>query len=207
MGTVDYTELYAKAIEESGAGSETVPDGDYRVKIGSVKGGRSKKQKPQVGIRLVILEGAHAGKSTWVNQTFTAENPDAVAVFLRIMRQLGVPMEAINAGIEPGKLADYIVVGSEGTATLGHHDWNGEPRQDLKKFTLDSMPVGGVAPAMATVPQVVAAPAAPVPVVPVAQPVVVQQEMVAAAPVAVVPAPAPAQPVVVAVPAPGTPPF
>lgn len=192
MAEVDYASLYAKAIEENGGNSEVLPDGPYRVKIGSVKRGQAKKNdKPQVGIRLVILDGAYAEKSTWVNQTFTADNPQAVAIFLKIMQQLGVPQEAIAAGMPPAQLADYIVIGSEGLAELSHHVWDSKPFQDLKSFQLQSLPSSQPAQPVMQAPaqqqpaaQVQQVPAPPVQTVPIAAvPVVpVQQQVVAGQP-------------------------
>lgn len=141
MTTVDYTQLYANALAEAGAGSEVVPDGEYAVRVAQVRKGQSKaNSKPQVGIRLEILEGPNAGKSTWVNQTFTADNPSAIAVYIRIMKSLGVPDSAIAAGVAPADMADYIVIGSLGVATLGSHAWNDNKYQDIKKFNLTGIP-------------------------------------------------------------------
>lgn len=168
MATENYAELYKKAIEENGGGSEVLPDGLYNVKIGSVKSGASKSSnKPQVGIRLQVLDGPHEGKSTWVNQTFTADNPQAVAIFLRIMQSLGVPSEAVAAGLPPEKLAEYIVIGSTGVATLSSHTYNGKKFQDLKSFTLSATAPAAThaAPAPAAeVPAAVPAPQVPAPV-------------------------------------------
>lgn len=181
---VNYAELYAKAIEENGGNSTVVPDGPYRVKVGSVKRGQSNKNaKPQVGLRLVVLDGAYEGTSTWVNQTFTADNPAAVAIFLRIMVSLGVPQEAIAAGMAPAQLADYIVIGSEGVAELSHHMWDNTARQDLKSFQLQSTPAAQPQqPVIQTPVQQVPQQAVPVQVQPVQQvpapPVQVQQQPV-----------------------------
>lgn len=213
MTTQDYTSLYAAAIAEASLGSEVLPDGGYRVKIGSVKPGTAKSgAKPQVGIRLDVIEGPYSGKSTWVNQTFSAENPKAIAVFLRIMKSFGVPDEAITAGLPPHKLAEYIVIGSTGIAELGHHDWNENSYQDVKKFSLDGgSAVGPVAAAVAPVVSVAPAQVAPVaPVAVVPAPAVVAAPVapaLAVAPAPAEPAPVVAQPVVVAAPAPGAPPF
>ena len=123
MAVENYAELYAKAIAESGTGSEVLPDGPYNVKIGTVKPGAANNGKFRVGIRLEVLDGPHAGKSTWVNQTFSPENPKAVAVFLRILKQLGgQPVEAaIQAALPPQELVGYITVGATGKADLAHH--------------------------------------------------------------------------------------
>ncbi len=219
MTTVDYAALYAKAIEESGGNAEVFPDGDnYVVELASVKKGSSKGNKPQFGVRIKVLEGPFAGKFTWVNQTFTAENPAAVAVYLRICKQLGVPDAAVAAGVAPGDLADYITVGTLGIAKLGHHVHNENTYQDLKGFSITGQaPVAGAAPVAAVstvaVAPVVAVQAPTAPVAPlVAPPAVVAAPVApvaAQAPVEAAPAPVAPAPVAVveppAVPAPVAP--
>ena len=173
MATENYGEIYAAAIAESGMGSEVLPDGEYAVKIGSVKKDTAKSNsKFRLGIRLVVQGGPHDGVSTWVNQTFSPENPKAVAVFLRILKEFGVPQAAITAGYAPEVLADYIPVGGEGIATLGSHAFgtneDGTPRrfQDVKKFRLTGAETPAAAPAPAAaapVQEAVPAPAAPAP--------------------------------------------
>jgi hypothetical protein len=164
----NYGQLYAAAIAEGGGGSETLPDGTYNMKIASVKPGPSKTGKFQVGIRLTVVDGPHSGKSTWINQTFSPENPQAVAIFLRSLRDFGVPMEAITAGAPPAELTKYIAVESFGVAEMSHHvhgtNDDGSPRkyQDCKRFKLQgpianpihSLPLPGAV----KVPQVGSAP-------------------------------------------------
>lgn len=168
MASENYGELYAAAIAESGLGSEVLPDGPYNVKIATVKADPpAAGKKLRVGFRLQVEDGPFKGVSTWVNQTFSPENPKAVAVFLRLLKELGGPAVAggIAQGQAPDVLCQYIVQGSLGTAVLGSHTYgtndDGTPRryQDLKSFSLSA----GAAPVSA-VPAPVAAAPAPAPV-------------------------------------------
>lgn len=197
MAEQNYGAIYAQAIAESGLGSEVLPDDTYPVKIGTIKPDASKNGKFRVGIRLQVEDGPHNGKSTWVNQTFSPENPKAVAIFLRLMKELGgQPVEAaIAAALSPAEICAYITVGATGLAQLGHHAYgtndDGSERkfQDLKKFTLTAGP--------AAVPGPVAQVPAAAPVAPVAAPAPVLAPAPAEAPVAApvaAPAAAPGQP-------------
>lgn len=168
MATENYGDLYKSAIAEAGTGSEILPDDKYNVKIGTIKHDTTKAGKYKVGIRLQVLDGPHANKSTWVNQSFSPESPKAITIFLRLMRELGVPEQAIAAGLPPAQLAAYIVVGSQGVADIGSHisgtnpDGTGRKWQDLKGFTLSAAAAPAPAPAPAVQePAVQAAPPAP----------------------------------------------
>ena len=177
MASENYGELYAAAIAESGLGSEVLPDGPYNVKIATVKADPpAAGKKLRVGFRLQVEDGPFKGVSTWVNQTFSPENPKAVAVFLRLLKELGGPAVAggIAQGQAPDVLCQYVVQGSLGTAVLGSHTYgtndDGTPRryQDLKSFSLSA----GAAPVSA-VPAPAAAAATPVQEVAHATPVLV----------------------------------
>ena len=142
MAEANYANLYAEAIASSSAGSEVLPDDNYNVQVKAIKPGKSNNDKFRVGICLEVLDGPHKGKSTWVNQTFSPENPKAVAVFIRILRELGVPAEPITAGLHPEQLCGYIVKGTLGVVQLSSHSFGTQPDgtpkkfQDIKKFTI-----------------------------------------------------------------------
>lgn len=195
MAEENYGALYQQAINESGVGSEILPDGTYNVKIGTIKPDVTKAGKFKVGVRLQVLDGPYKDKSCWINQSWSPTKQDgtvnvaAISIFIRLMGELGVPQQAIAAGLPPAQLIAYIVQGSTGVATLGNHingtNQDGTPKhwQDLKSFRLVAA-TGEVAAAPAPVEAMAAmaapalpkaAPAAPVaPVAPVAPPLPVQ---------------------------------
>lgn len=190
---LNYADFYKSALEAAGGpASEVLPTNTYKCKIGMVKSGTAKSGKFQVGIRFNVLDGEHAGKNTWINQTLTTENPKAFGVFLKYMLQLGVPQSALDAGTPVESLVDYIVVGTEGMAALaGDRVYDGKARQDLKSFTITGVPM--VSTSGVQIPQAPGA-VAPVAQTPVASPVPVAVP-VAVAPVAPVPVAVVGQPV------------
>lgn len=138
MSEVNYADFYKQMLVEAGQGAEVLPEGEYELRIAgkNVKpaGGN---RKLQVGIRLEVTSGAYAGKSTWVNQTFTPENAKAVSAYLATMQQLGGEQVkvAMAAGESPEQLAGYIAVGTTGTATLTSTDGNRpDENGNVKKF-------------------------------------------------------------------------
>lgn len=220
MSTASYNDIYTQFLAGGfGGKSEVLPTGTYKVKIAMVKGEQKQGKKFAVGVRLVVLdEGPHKDKSTWVNQTLTLPEPGKDAtpfmMFLKFMSQLGA-QAAIEQGVAPTELHKHIVVNSEGVAQLrGDRTWGNPPRaqQDLVSFTIEAVPspLGGMvavagagAPAQPApvAPAPVAAPVA-VPVIPQPAPIQQPAPVVQPAPVAVVPVAAPV--VESAVPAPST---
>lgn len=198
--------------------SGILPDGPYQMTIGATNAKKSQGGKWQVGIQFKVASGPSAGQSTWMNQTLTADNPQALAVFFRIMRSLGVddgfmasvsledltPLAARIAQVNQGKVFSVKV---------GNRSWGTPPKID-NTFEIQGSAAGtpGV-PLQQAVPVAVAAPvpvavavAAPAPVAPAALEMTPEQLAAAvaafqaqqAATAVPTPAPAPAAPVPVA---------
>lgn len=187
MTTIPFGQLIAEA-EAEGFSNELLPINEYDCEVAGTTAGTSQGGKPQIGVRFKVLVGPYAGKSFWDNLTLTADNPKAVAVFLRKMGQLGVSTDFIKTQTSVEVLAGAIQVGKQYKVTHGHREFNGKTYADVKKVTPLDVAIAA-APAVAAAP--VAAPvAAPAPVA------------VAAAPAPVAPAPAAVAPAAVAVPEP-----
>lgn len=186
MSVTNLADLLATAKAEGlgGGDQEIIPDGEgYDLEIVTVKAGNSKNGKPSFGLKLKVISGAYAGKTTWVNQTLTADNPTSVKIFCQTLLSLGVPQEAFTNGQAIENLYGLIAKGTQGKGTLSHHVYGDRTYQDLKSFSIT-----GVAPAAASVPAassvpvipvtpvapVVPAPAAPAPVPAASAPVAVQ---------------------------------
>lgn len=189
MSVTNLADLLATAKAEGlgGGDNEVLPDGEYDLEILTVKAGSSKAGKPSFGVRVKVTSGPYAGKSTWVNQTLTADNATSVKIFCQTLLSLGVPQEAFTNGQAIENLYSLIAKGTQGKGKLGHHVFNGSSYQDLKAFA-----VTGVSSAAAAVPSASSVPVIPVtPVTPVAPAAAPAPAAVPVAPVApVVPAPA-----------------
>lgn len=197
MSTMNLSDLLNAAKAEGlGGASEVLPDGPYNVEVRKAKPGASKNGKAQFSVLLGVVDGPYAGKTTWINQTLTPDNPASVRIFVSTLLALGVPEAAFAGEADPSQLAAHIAAGTTGSAKLSHHSYNGKSYQDLDSFTVTGFNQEATAaiPGITPVP-----PAAPVPVV---APVPVAP----AAPAAPVPAPAaPVAPAPVAVVAPVAP--
>lgn len=166
MSTMNLSDLLNAAKAEGlGGASEVLPDGPYNVEVRKAKPGASKNGKAQFSVLLGVVDGPYAGKTTWINQTLTPDNPASVRIFVSTLLALGVPEAAFAGEADPSQLAAHIAAGTTGSAKLSHHSYNGKSYQDLDSFTVTgfAQPQTAALPAVAPV-----APAAPVPVAPVA---------------------------------------
>lgn len=213
MPEASLADLYAGALAAAGptGPAAILPSGNYEAKLVGKKLGTATGGKPQYGLRWEILDGPHAGQTTWTNQTLTIDNQQALGIYLSQLIQLGVDEAFIRSGqVQPDQLPNYVVKGITGTLTLGQHPWGTDPatgapklHQDFKGFVLKSIPQSAVSPTGAPVipsNAVPVQPAIPTPQMPQAAPVSVQPVV---APVA---APAPVQQVYVPAPPTVTPP-
>lgn len=97
MSTSSFGNLVKKA-QEAGSGFDLLPDGAYIAKIIESEYKTSSGGKPQIKTRWEVVQGPHAGfKGLWNYFTLTIDNPNAVAIFFRQLRSLGITQEFLDA--------------------------------------------------------------------------------------------------------------
>lgn len=97
MTTSSFGNLVQKA-QEAGSGFDLLPDGPYLAKIIESEFKHSANGKPQIKTRWEVIQGPHAGaKGLWNYFTLTIENPNAVAIFFRQLKALGITQEFLDA--------------------------------------------------------------------------------------------------------------
>lgn len=97
MSSSSFGALVAKAAE-SGTSFDLIPAGPYVGKIIESEYLLSKGGKPQIKTRWEVVAGPHAGyKGIWNYFTLTIENPNAVAIFFRQLKTLGITQEFLDA--------------------------------------------------------------------------------------------------------------
>lgn len=87
-----------KKAQESGSSFDLIPDGPYIAKVIESEYKHSSGGKPQIKTRWEVVQGPHAGyKGLWNYFTLTIENPNAVAIFFRQLKALGITQEFLDA--------------------------------------------------------------------------------------------------------------
>ncbi len=166
---VNYAQVYADIISESGTGREVFPKGRYKVKLAKVSPGTSKGGKLSVGLMWVCIDAASPfnTKSTWTNLYLTPQDQNATAfsIYIKGILSLGIPQSVLKGNVPPEELHNHIPVGITGFVALDTHIFNDEAQQDFKGFTPDSALAAAAAPSKpASAPVAVAVPVAvPVP--------------------------------------------
>lgn len=97
MSTSSFGNLVKKAAE-SGTSFDLLPAGPYVAKIIESEYKLSNGGKPQIKTRWEVVVGPNAGfKGLWNYFTLTVENPNAVAIFFRQLKTLGITQEFLDA--------------------------------------------------------------------------------------------------------------
>ena len=131
--------------------------GPVTVRCKAAEWARSKQGKPQIIADYEIIGGPDAGMQLRTWQTLTADNPQAVAIFLRYIRAHGV--DPVAMGGDNTRIV-LSMVGVQLSAEVEHSPYMGVQRAHLVNFA----PAAGapaVAPAVATPTAGATAPAQP----------------------------------------------
>lgn len=144
MTTIDFN----RALQDAkGASFEALPVGDYDVEVAKTEAVISQNGKPMIKTTMRVVSGPYE-KRPIINQfVFSGENPQAVAIFFRHMKAFGLTEEFFSAlgavsSLEPVANA---LVGRRARLTIGHREWQGETRNEVKSVK----PYTGAPPAVA----------------------------------------------------------
>jgi len=97
MSSSSFGSLVAKAAE-AGTSFNLLPAGPYVAKIIESEYKLSNGGKPQIKTRWEVVVGPSAGfKGLWNYFTLTVDNPNAVAIFFRQLKTLGITQEFLDA--------------------------------------------------------------------------------------------------------------
>lgn len=207
MSTIDFQ----RALQDAkGASMEALPIGDYDVEVAKSESTTSSNGKPMIRVTMKVVSGPYEKRSVLNQFVMSQENPVALSIFFRHMKAFGLTedwfLQLGNAGsLEPVANA---LIGRRARLTLGHRDWQGETRNEVKAVKpytgapglAPSGPTGPSAgplappPPAAPVAAPVAPPAPPAAVAPPPPPVAAQAPAEVSAPAEVPAVPAPPAP-------------
>lgn len=97
MSSSSFGSLVKKA-QEQGSSFDLIPAEVYTAKIIESEYKLSSGGKPQIKTRWEVVQGPHAGyKGLWNYFTLTIDNPNAVSIFFRQLKALGITQEFLDA--------------------------------------------------------------------------------------------------------------
>lgn len=134
MTTYNMAELLQLA---STASFDALPIGDYDISVAEAEATTSSTGKPMIKLKLAVDGGAYNGRKIMTQQTLSPENAQALNIFFRFTDAFGLPRTWIAS---LGTLQDLTPIAQalatrKARVSLGQHDWQGETRNDVKKYT------------------------------------------------------------------------
>lgn len=182
MSQLNWGELIQEAAA-SGGNYEPLVDGDYELKVLESEVKLTQTGKTMFKVKAEVQSGPNARRFLWDNLVVSDGNPTALGIFFSKMGALGLGKEFFSQSPSNEQIAQAML-NRPFRATIGSRIWNGEKRNEFKRYLPAAMNVPTSAPAPAF-----AAPA-PAPA-PAAAPAPAVAPLAAAVPLAA-PAPAPA---------------
>lgn len=177
MTTTSWAQMIAEA--QAGGGIDPVPPNTYTVQIADAEAKTASTGRSMIRTEFHIADGgAHNGRKVWNNFVIVPENPNALAIFFRQMKAIGLD-EAFFATEPSMEQIAEAMKGRMAQIKVGIRTYEGTQRNEVDNM---SAPPAGAA--------------APQPGVPVVQHAAPAPAPAAAAPApaqAPAPAPAPAQ--------------
>jgi hypothetical protein len=131
LTTIDFN----KAIQDAkGASFEALPVGDYDVEVTKSEAVTSSTGKPMVKVTMKVVTGPYERRPVSNQFVLSTDNPMAMAIFFRHMKAFGLTEEwfaslGVAGSLEPVATA---LVGRRVRITVGHREWQGETRNEVK---------------------------------------------------------------------------
>jgi Protein of unknown function (DUF669) len=120
-----------------------IPQSDYDVKIVDTEATKSSTDKPMWKITAEVLNGPHAGRKLFTQQTLTMDSPDALNMFFRQMAAAGLTGEFFKTKPSNERIAEALL-GRQFRAKVTIREWQGVPRNNIKQW--NPIGAGGGAP-------------------------------------------------------------
>lgn len=137
MSSTPFSDLIKAAAE---AKYTVIPDGDYIITVRDCTATKTSTGKDMLKLSTKVLVGPNKDATVLTNQTLSPENPVAVAIFLKFLAAFGLDEDFLaslppreDGGPDMAAVARALK-GRVAVATVGHHEWNDEDRNDISKF-------------------------------------------------------------------------
>jgi len=129
--TVDFMKALADA---KSASFEALPIGDYDIEIIKSDAVRSGNDKPMIKVQGRVLSGPYEKRQIFNNFVLSTDNPNAMAIFFRHMKCMGLDDSFFASMGQNGDMATVAsaLVGRRSRWTLGIRQWQGEDRNEVK---------------------------------------------------------------------------
>lgn len=148
MSTLNWSDIIKDAGESAGGNYEPLPDGDYDLKVIEVKATVTQTGKTMFKLTTEVQTGPYAKRRIWDNLVVSPENTNALNIFLSKMAALGLPREFFSNNNPSNAQIEAAVTGRPFRAQVGSRTWNGDKRNELKRYYLVPAQTAAVAPSV-----------------------------------------------------------
>lgn len=132
MADIPWNELLENAAESGGF--EPIPDGTYNVVADRVNNKKTSNGKQMYAVMFKIEDGPYKGRTVWANLVISPESPNALGIFFRHMKALGLDSEYFSNNPLPEKVANDIH-GRRASITVGTRKWNNQDRNEVTNIS------------------------------------------------------------------------
>ena len=137
MSSINWADLVKDAGDVAGGNYEPLPDGDYDLKVIEVKSTVTASGKTMFKLTTEVQGGAYNKRRVWDNLVISPENKNALAIFFSKMAALGLPREFFNNNPSNAQI-EASLDGKVFRAKVGSRTWNGDKRNELTKYYVQS---------------------------------------------------------------------
>lgn len=132
MTDFNWNELLNKA---KAASFDPIPDGNYHIKVHETEAVTASTGKPMIKLKLNVEDGQHANRKLLHQLVLSPDSEIALAIFFNHLKCFGIGPEFL-AQCPPGSLAPVAqaLLGKHAIAKVGHKEWQGEQRNEIKGY-------------------------------------------------------------------------
>lgn len=169
MGSINWGDLVKDAGESAGGNFEPLPNGDYDFKVIEASSTTTATGKTMFKITCETQAGPYAKRRVWDNLVISPENKNALGIFFTKMAALGLPRDFFMTNNPSNAQIESAMIGRVFRANVGTRVWQGDTRNEIKKYYVVANPAAQVAPSLSA--PAASAPLPPPPPAPPAPPV------------------------------------
>lgn len=136
--TINWDDVLDEQTQDPSTGA--APDGPYDVRIVKAEATRASTGSPMIKLSCEITTGPYASKMVWTNLVFKTDSATTMRMVLQNLSALGVSREWIASNNPPLTTIASELTGAVGVAELTSREWQGELRNDVKRFKPSDTP-------------------------------------------------------------------
>lgn len=135
MSTLNWGDLIKDAGEVSSS-YEPLPDGEYDLTVIEATAKVTATGKTIFSLKTQVEGGAYNKRFVWDNLTVSPENKNALAIFFGKMHAMGITQQFFTQVPAPTNAQiEQVLIGRKFRGTVGSRVYNGNKRNEIRKYS------------------------------------------------------------------------